>query len=219
MSILKIGEVLEQDGFKLASENTRGVHSGSRSALKVYPARPDGGAWTPLEGQHPRDPALVPPGFEQAVRKCCDTEGWPLFLTGEAGSGKTCAALSLSDQCGYTAYYTLCQLCDCLIAAQQGQVLEGYRSSDRVIWKRWSEVNLAILDEIGDFAPSEFTSKVLKKAIDSRQGKPLILISNRSLAEIEMFYGDPTASRIQGGTELETHGDRRITREHFRVVG
>ena len=163
----------------------------------------------------------------QIDTKLCDTiqgaiDGrlrWPLLLLGEAGSGKTCAALCMIDKFGGW-YITLPELCALIIQAQQGQLSwsSGFRRFESDIWSAWRNAHLVVLDEIGARATvSDHHYETIKYAMDHRQGKPAVFISNHEkVSDLAGLYGDPISSRLASGTQEWLKGDRRVDRESFR---
>jgi len=135
---------------------------------------------------------------------------WPLFLHGEAGSGKTCAALCMFDWWGgrYADYQDMCAN---LRLAMKGEAYSsgGYRIFEADIWRPWTKSNLTVLDDFGARQPTDFQYDVLKKAIDTRHQKPAVFISNLNLEQIDALYDDRVASRLSAGTIVELKGDRR----------
>lgn len=139
---------------------------------------------------------------------------WPLFLHGEAGSGKTCIGLCLNDEYGgWLVEFP--ELLDLLLRIQRGEFWysgpTGGRAYARDVWDDWTKANLTVLDEIGLRAPSDFSFETLKRLIDVREGKPAVFISNLSLSDIKGLYDDRIASRLASGTVIELQGDRRLS--------
>lgn len=141
---------------------------------------------------------------------------WPLVLHGSAGTGKTCAGLALLDY-AEGEYHTAAGLCASLIQVQQGGVTwesEG-RSGDvtpEMFWRQIGRAPLLVLDELGSRERvSDFAYETIKRAIDDRQGKPLMVLSNFGLDRIEQLYDDRIASRLASGTVVRLEGkDRRL---------
>ena len=135
---------------------------------------------------------------------------WPLFLYGSVGAGKTGAALALCDYALGT-YWGLADLVD-----ERHRDFNRHRvervSSD--IWDRWQRWPLAVLDEIGvrsTVRPTEYDT--LKKAVDLRLNKPIIVISNIGPDDLVRLYDDRVVSRICTGTIRKLVGpDRRRNR-------
>lgn len=156
-----------------------------------------------------------------AALACAGKLDFPIVLLGSAGSGKTCLALCLLD-CSSGRYYAVSDLCDDLIRSEKGELLysSGYQRRASEIWKDWDDASLTVLDELGTRAKvSDFQYETVKKAIDRREGKPSVVISNLSLSAIKEKYDDRIASRLAGGTVIEMNGDRRLERtEDYTVV-
>lgn len=139
---------------------------------------------------------------------------WPLLLVGETGAGKTCTALCLHDYFGGW-YTTLAEL-----HATRNEVLQervfwrGESTSIPVrvsdFWGSWERSGLCTIDEIGVRQPTEAAYETFKAALDRREQKPLIVVSNLNEDEINDLYDDRIASRLVAGTKIEMCGDRRL---------
>ncbi|TPV94837.1 MAG: hypothetical protein B7733_12945 [Myxococcales bacterium FL481] len=137
------------------------------------------------------------------------------MFVGAAGTGKTCAALCVLDwaACG-RKYWTMAELCTELISVQAGEREYGQvTDSPRWWWERYAERGLVCIDEIGARENvSDFHYETLKRAMDSREGKPVVLISNEPIDRLARIYDDRVASRMAGGTVIEFGGpDQRLT--------
>lgn len=177
--------------------------------------------------QKSRDIDAVDPDLRKTIRGLCEGAiPWPLYLHGEAGSGKSCASMCLVDAAGAGIYVSLPDLCRAVADAQFGRTafLEygAQRSrSEGELWSDWARANVCVLDEIGSKqAVKDHEFGVLRKALDLRidAQKPLVVISNLDLPAIAATYDDRIASRLASGTIAETQGDRRVARA-LRVVG
>jgi DNA replication protein DnaC len=157
---------------------------------------------------------VEPTIWEQIVDACRSGKAWPLLFVGPVGTGKTCAALCLLDFVyGCRRCSTLQDFCDGLIACQKG-VAEYGGAKDTVehYWRRWSKAECAVMDELGtrDRA-SAFQFETVKKALDTREDRPTVYISNLTVGQLEQVYDDRIASRLAGGTVIHFQGtDRRI---------
>lgn len=144
---------------------------------------------------------------------CAAGNRWPLVYHGNVGAGKTCAALCLLDVvANYSRYTTVNRLCADVIDVQQGRV---EYVSENEFWSRWREVKgLVVVDEIGARERvSDHHYDCVKRAIDEREGKPALFITNLSLDEIASVYDARIASRLAGGTVIKFAGpDRRVKR-------
>jgi DNA replication protein DnaC len=109
-------------------------------------------------------------------------------------------------------YLRFAEFCRMLIDAQQGVLTwsNGHPRSERDIWEAWGTTNLVVLDEIGTRNnPSDFQVEVLHQAIDARENKPVVFVSNLDLEDVCRVYGDRIASRLSRGTLIEFEGDQR----------
>ncbi len=164
------------------------------------------GVGPPWEPQKGRIPWLVPEPVRVPINNVCrGICPWPLFLTGETGSGKTCAALLLLDF--YHGWYSTAsdwhkRVCDA--EAGRLQYSSGYPETSFELWRAVPDRNLWVLDELG--LRSDVTDphcENVHKLLDKREGLPTVVISNRSLDEIASIYGGPIASRLDGGTRVK----------------
>ena len=172
--------------------------------------------YTPPE-QPERVRGQIDPALRATIQELADgSVRWPLLLLGEAGSGKTCAALCMIDLFGGW-YVTLPELCALVIRAQQGELSwsSGYRRFESDIWSAWRRARLVVVDEIGARTTvSDHHCETIKHALDIRQGKPAVFISNHLLvADLAKLYDDPISSRLASGTQVWLTGDRRVNRE------
>jgi hypothetical protein len=143
-------------------------------------------------------------------------EPWPLYLHGPSGTGKTCAGLCLIDFAGGD-YYTVADLHDTVIRAQQGRLI--YRNLGHAgtiwpsgLWGQIAQAPLVVLDELGcRERVSDAHYETVKRCIDARHNKPFVVISNLAIAEVGAVYDDRIFSRLGAGTVLELAGpDRRL---------
>ena len=115
---------------------------------------------------------------------------WPLFLFGDAGVGKSRAALALCDHVPGSYYLTIEQVCT--------EVLER---TDGVTWRYLPGHSLVACDELatrktaGDL---EYTT--LKRIADVREDLPAIYISNVMPGELIEVYDERLGSRLLCGT-------------------
>lgn len=144
---------------------------------------------------------------------------WPLFMWGPSGVGKSYSALALLDYvAGRTHYWTIEALCEHLIACDQGAVRTGGSYPVTVSrWNYWREVQasqLVVLDELGTrVGPiTDHHAEAVKRVLDIREGKPLIVLSNLRVSSLESIYDDPITSRVSAGTVIDWSGypDRRL---------
>ena len=159
-------------------------------------------------------------GVDSALRKVmrelvAGHAPWPLFLLGPVGCGKSCAALCLCDVVEDSMYWTVERLHDAILSAKQGHLWRGgwvdeWKISTDMLWDEWRSTPLAVLDELGTRAAvSESMYETVKRAIDGREGRSGIFISNAELDALAVAYDDRIASRLAAGTTFRLAGDDR----------
>ncbi len=141
---------------------------------------------------------------------------WPLLVHGEPGRGKTCAALALLDHAG-GLFASASGLCEWVNAATFGRLswstiqLDNSGNPDVTrLWTVLARTPLFVLDDLG--ARKTVTDgqyDCVKRLLDEREGSPLVVLSNLSIAALAGVYDDRVASRLGGGTVLELVGDDR----------
>jgi len=162
----------------------------------------------------------IEPGLRAKLRDVWECRShWPVFLHGAAGTGKTSIALVALDATRGT-YSTVAELCERVRKATLGELVDyGTHGESRVtpddVWRGWAKADLAVLDELGTRdRVSDFAYDCVKRALDEREGRPLIVISNIGPAALRRLYDDRIISRMCCGTVLEVGGpDRRLSRE------
>lgn len=132
---------------------------------------------------------------------------WPLFVTGQPGRGKTCAALALLDHTSSGIYMTVNEL----VGRRMASFKPGAAEMPWAALFGTQQRALVVLDELGTRQTvSDTHYECVQQVLDMREGFPLVLISNLSLSEIEQRYDDRIASRCAAGTQVELKGrDRR----------
>ncbi len=174
-----------------------------------------------------RHPSEIPRKFYPEMRDLHSGRApWPLFQWGPSGVGKSCLALCMLDHTTpQTHYWTVEKLCEHLIACGAGSVdtggLHPVGVSRREYWKELAGSRLVVLDELGERASvSDHHIKTVKRLLDSREGKPLIVISNLRASGLEEVYDDRTASRVASGTIMDWSGfpDRRLQRTAIKAA-
>lgn len=144
-------------------------------------------------------------------------ETWPLALYGNAGSGKTCAALLALEWSGKTAYYTtLPRFCERVGDAMHGRLetTTGYKLQTEDVWQEWCRVEIAVMDELGTRDKvSDHHYETLKNALDYREGLATIYISNLGRTQLAKDYDRRITSRLSAGTTATLTGDRRLKRD------
>ena len=112
-------------------------------------------------------------------------------------------------------FYTIDEACEENILAQKGELTWGeYTSSVREWWARLEAARLLVVDELGTRSQvSDHHYATLKRIIDCRHAKPLVLISNLSLQDLHHRYDHRITDRLAAGTVIRfpdvTRADRR----------
>jgi DNA replication protein DnaC len=163
------------------------------------------------------------PKFSEAMRALIRGEKkWPLLMFGDVGTGKTYAAVAALDRFG-GIYHTASGLCEMLIVADQqgiqwpGGHITNLQTPEVGVWRSqhlWNHIKahqLVVLDELGARGAATHTQRErIQTVMDLREGRPLILISNCGVKDLEHYYGDRIVSRATRGTVIEIAGrDRR----------
>ena len=114
-------------------------------------------------------------------------------------------------------FWTVERLCEHLIACDKGQVDTGgihpVTVSRREYWSELERSRLVVLDELGTRTNvTDHHAEVVKRVLDIREGRPLVIISNLRASELESVYGDRIASRAAAGTIIDWshYADRRL---------
>jgi DNA replication protein DnaC len=120
---------------------------------------------------------------------------WPLLLWGDAGRGKTCAALLMVDAVPSSIYVTLDDL-----------MVDAFERSAS-IWTVSREALLVVVDELGTRqADWDREYRALKRMADLRDHRPAVWISNHGPEDLQKIYDDRIHSRLCCGTVVELTG-------------
>jgi DNA replication protein DnaC len=107
-------------------------------------------------------------------------------------------------------------LAEQLIEAQHDRLtsddVEQYRITVPYFWQRIREASFVVLDELGcRDRVSDHVYEAVKRLLDEREGRPLMVLSNLDLEAIEKLYDDRLTSRLAAGTVVELIGpDMRV---------
>lgn len=171
----------------------------------------------------PLDKSLIPEPLRDAIRTCLRGEsGWPLFVWGKPGIGKTSAArlaLQHFKAAGKPTWEKRFSLFvqDCLdvkwrrMEDGSGAVV-SFRGYERAV----KDAAIAVLDDLDILADVLVRAKPAALDafywwLEARRGKPAVLISNGGPESVARLYGPAVASRCGAGTVIEVRGpDRRI---------
>jgi len=159
----------------------------------------------------------IDPTISQAINRLATGKGeWPLLIYGPVGTGKTYAAVAALDRFG-GVYHTASGFPEKLILADD-RGIQWHRDGESGVWRSenlWRHIRLAalvVVDELGSRGVPTPTQKArLQELMDSREGRPLILISNLTPEELCGIYDERIMSRALRGTLAKVEGqDRRI---------
>ena len=187
-----------------------------------YRPLPMTGRGMPLKRDVPRNEAEIPDGLRSRLYLLAAGErndsmnvfGWPLYLYGPTGIGKTCAALWLVDQNPTSAYLTTDKLVD-----------EVYQQ-ESIVWQTATEWLLLVVDEIGSRSKDEDgyawqrEKAAVKRMADLREYLPTVWISNKPPEDVRRLYDDRIYSRLCSGTVIRMEGpDRRFADQELTPSG
>lgn len=130
---------------------------------------------------------------------------WPLFVYGSVGSGKTRAALAMSDLVTWASYTTLEWACDVTMTGGDPTPRQAAYGEEHC---------LLIVDEVGErIKDGDLQYMTLKRILDDREfyaDRVGIYLSNLSPAELVRLFDDRIVSRLTCGTVFKLAGsDRR----------
>lgn len=127
----------------------------------------------------------------------------PVFVTGNAGRGKTGLAAVLYR----IARRPIWRRADSfLLDLSMGRSDDTYRNELR----KAAEASLLVLDDLGVRKPSEGMFHLLFDVLELRKNRPTLITSNKSLDELCEIYTDGRIySRLAAGTVMTIGGDDR----------
>lgn len=167
--------------------------------------------------RHPRKLNQIDANLRRAMRELIQGQRpWPLVIKGGVGTGKTSAALCLLDYtCG--CYFTVESLMQDAAASMHGRMERGPSGDKHNVYQEefWSIIEnapLVILDELGTRSTvTDHHYVVVKRLLDLRVGRPLVVIANVELEDIQALYDIRIASRLVSGTIFQLDGkDQRF---------
>ncbi len=158
-----------------------------------------------------RNPKRVSRNLADAFKAARMDGTWPLLVWGDAGTGKSRFALIVHDWYGGKFYdfhdlvgdYQLCRLGD----LYDEDHINRPKIHDRRFWEMIGEYRIVIVDEIGMRKDTDHSRECLTRLLNTRECKPLLLISNLSPEEIAAHYDDRIASRMCSGKVVRVYGD------------
>ena len=175
----------------------------------------------------PRELAAVPKAILETLERAeVGKTRWPLYIHGQPGNGKTCAALAISDHVERSEFFTFEQFTAKTNDVKFGRATftaggqmnpEGYREvTHEINWtvQRWNQhlasAPLVLLDDVGTRdRSSEAAYEAFKGLLDSRDGKPLIVTSNHDVSVMATIFDPRVFDRLASGTVVELVGTSR----------
>ena len=128
------------------------------------------------------------------------------FFSGGTGLGKTHLALAVLNkvtQKGYSVYYNSAS------ALLKQLEKERFGRSNDSVEEEIEKSDLIIIDDLGAEFSTEFTKATINELINNAilSGKPMIIISNLSIDELEQRYGQRVVSRLNSFEVIEFIGE------------
>lgn len=205
---------------ELIRQQTNSPGSARRSLCSPLPLRR-----TPARHYYPskaRSVAEIDPVLRDRIRGLVKGDlPWPLVILGEPGLGKSCAGLALVDHAG-GFFYTSDDLAAEVIQANQGRLRtdKGRAVHPEELWDAINKAALVVIDELGVGVASEAKARgearvsdhhfrCVKKVLDLREARPLVLISNLEIVQLALLYDDRLADRLTPGTVVRVTGESR----------
>ena len=166
------------------------------------------------------DQNRIPSPYSDAGGRCCGgLSSWPLVFAGNVGVGKTRA---MNWYAGHAAGHLFWRAFGHMVQeaadAKRGTLRwptvggtgEEYWSEidSREFWTWLDDCALVAIDDIGRrHSESQHAYDTLIELLDRREGKPLIMTTNLTLAQIAEIFDDRVADRLGAGTYVWHAGE------------
>lgn len=155
----------------------------------------------------------VPTEIRSGLMQAIDANGWPLYLHGPPGTGKTClAALLYSRWLGKAVWFSTRSLLLDLAAyrADSERQMDWFMPSGQTFQRptanAWDDLTnpkwLVCLDDIGTRGLSDTQTEILLDLLDKRVGDPLIVTGNHGMEELRKILDPRIVSRLFAGTVI-----------------
>lgn len=159
-----------------------------------------GGDTIPIQAEA----SLIPQQQFEAIKCHFENPVWPLYLYGQPGSGKTCAAavIAMTFPGKYISFQSAKRIIsDYSCGRFVRQIIATVRDCD-----------LLILDDVGTRSLSDAAIESMLDILNARGAKPLIITCNHNPIELEVKIGDARiSSRMTRGTVIGfPEADQRI---------
>ncbi|MDL4815485.1 ATP-binding protein [Actinomadura opuntiae] len=158
-----------------------------------------------------RTPGVLHPKVAAWVDRLAQGSAENLLLRGEVGTGKTWSAWEALER----AAVFWRKRWEFVSPADWQEVIDPPTvQADRDALRRWRDVPLLILDDLGAAQVNEWERKCLHKVVDERWAHARPTVVTYNLQSLETAYGERIGSRLTGGaTRVDFAGpDRRRTR-------
>lgn len=163
-------------------------------------------------------PERVPKTAQACIDRLKDGRlPWPLYVWGETGVGKSCAASLLYREWPKRAVWWrledfVSRISECRrngFSVAQANVCQGRVPVERAEPMWWSileQQDLAVFDDVGIRNASDAVFSIVFTLADLRAGRPTVFTSNVSPRDLAKVYDPRIASRMLAGTVLEMTG-------------
>ena len=146
------------------------------------------------------------------LRRMAAGDNVPLVLiTGPHGTGKTRAVYALKKACKeHRTKFAMCVVPE-LVVKFQALACDDMTELERRLSDLKNKNGVLALDDLGAEKTTDFVKQSLYIIIAGRErwGRPTVITSNLTLAQIGESLGDRIASRLNAGTHVQFEEKRR----------
>jgi DNA replication protein DnaC len=232
----RIGPVIRNAVERLSNAADATVESESQIVLPA-PQRPDHRSrdtaskrtaanprpWPASAG--PSDWEKVAAPFRESLQAAITERRWPIYIFGDVGIGKTCAAACVYHNWRQSALWFECgrilaDIIECRMSPDH-LITRVYRSpgadedgrtwqeGEGAIMRKIADTSLVVFNDVGLRKPSEAAFEIFLTMLDLRLGKPTIYTSNLEPERLDQLFDDRVASRLLRGSVIHVVGDDR----------
>ena len=205
------------ESYQQSPGNTGGELCAPPTACRL-PLTPDPGQRR-IKSPVPRVRGRIPRVLRDALGACtAGVKGWPLFVFGPPGCGKTAAGLYLADRTiGSRRFVRFGDFVDEYREVKLGRfeftgTHGAYTPADADYWRWVTGWRLAVIDDVAAGKVTDHGVDTLLQLLDARFARPTVLTSNLDPDEIAITFDARIASRIAAGTIVDLSGlpDQRM---------
>lgn len=122
-----------------------------------------------------------------------------VFMNGKTGLGKTHLSLAIANEVTKNGYGVIYVSAPNLVSKMEKEQFSRNKENSSTE-ETLSKCDLLIIDDLGTEFTTQFSTKAIYNLFNSRllSGKPIIINTNLSIAELERIYTDRFVSRIIG---------------------